>query len=192
MDEYLSSRNMTKIFGLAGKLAYAVFSMNQTILNSQEKLGWTETDPLLADPLPSTTWVPVQSFYEFLDNSKFATSKSLDQAFASTENFLINYSQLSAYLAVNDTRNAIFSFCDMLLFTYNMTEGFHDSYFQTINTLSLIQAQGGFSSNLFSNFFGVSSDLMAMIAEIYYLDFINLFGVLGNLTYKLFVSSLIV
>lgn len=196
MNEYLTNRNMTKIFGLIGQLTYTALSINsELMLEKSGQLSWIETNPLEADPMNATYWITVESIYELLQASKFVSEPTLDYGFEATENFLLEFSSLISYLKVNDTRNAIFAFSDMLFYSHNMTVGLHDSFFEVLATFSKINTQvfgtsGVLLSNVISNLFWIISDVNAIWAQIYYLDIINLGKVVGDLNYRIFASSL--
>ena len=196
MNEYLTNRNMTKIFGLIGQLTYTALSINsELMLEKSGQLSWIETNPLEADPMNATYWITVESIYELLQASKFVSEPTLDYGFEATENFLLEFSSLISYLKVNDTRNVIFAFSDMLFYTHNMTVGLHDSFFEVLATFSKINTQvfgtsGVLLSNVISNLFWIISDVNAIWAQIYYLDIINLGKVVGDLNYRIFASSL--
>ena len=137
MNEYLTNRNMTKIFGLIGQLTYTALSINsELVLEKSAQLSWIETNPLEADPMNATYWITVESIYELLQASKFVSEPTLDYGFEATENFLLEFSSLISYLKVNDTRNAIFAFSDMLFYSHNMTVGLHDSFLEVLATFS--------------------------------------------------------
>lgn len=196
MNEYLTNRNMTKIFGLIGQVTYTALSINnELMLEKSGQLSWIETNPLEADPMNATYWITVESIYELLQASKFVSEPTLDYGFEATENFLLEFSSLISYLKVNDTRNVIFAFSDMLFYTHNMTVGLHDSFFEVLATFSKINTQvfgtsGVLLSNVISNLFWIISDVNAIWAQVYYLDIINLGKVVGDLNYRIFASSL--
>jgi len=96
MNEYLHNRNMTVIFNLVGKFAITCLKMDPTILT--HSLTYTETDPLSADPFSVYYWVPLESLYEFLENSKLPTEPSLDLAANATANFIIEVMNTISYL----------------------------------------------------------------------------------------------
>jgi len=95
MNEYLHNRNMTIIFDLLGKFTITCLKMDESILTHW--LGYTETDPLAADPFSTYYWTPLESVYEFLENSKLASEESLDLAANSTANFIIEVMNTIAY-----------------------------------------------------------------------------------------------
>ena len=196
MNEYLTNRNMTKIFGLIGQLTYTALSINsELMLEKSGQLSWIETNPLEADPMNATYWITVETIYELLQASKFVSEPTLDYGFEATENFLLEFSSLISYLKVTDTRHAIFAFSDMLFYSHNMTVGLHDSFFEVLATFSKINTQvfgtsGVLLSNVISNLFWIISDVNAIWAQIYYLDIINLGKVVGDLNYRIFASSL--
>lgn len=120
---------MTNIAYLTGNLLYTCFSINQEVFTTSKNLQWTETYGLTPDPVNASIWVPLESFYEFWLNANFSNQGGyLLEATEATENFLLQYSAMISYLAVNDTRNTIFSISDMCVFLYNMTEGWTNTY----------------------------------------------------------------
>jgi hypothetical protein len=196
MNEYLTNRDMTKIFGLIGQMTYTAFNINSELMNSNHKLQWTETNPFAPDPMNATFWVPMQMAYEFLYASQFATNTSLDQAFIALENFFLEYTLLHNYLRVNDTRNAIFAFADMMFYAHNMTVGIHNSFFEILTTFSQVGTQvfgtsGALLSNFKTNFFWILSDANSIWTQIYYYDVISLSRVTGKLVYNVFASGLV-
>jgi len=96
MNEYLHNRNMTKIFGQLGKFVITCLQMDPSILT--HSLAYTETDPLSVDPFSIYYWVPLESVYEFLENSKLPTEHSLDLAANATANFIIEVMNTITYL----------------------------------------------------------------------------------------------
>lgn len=79
MNEYLTNRNMTKIFGMIGQLTYTALSINnELMLEKSGHLSWIETNPLEADPMNATYWITVETIYELLQASKFVSEPTLD------------------------------------------------------------------------------------------------------------------
>ena len=189
MNEYLHNRNLTVIFDLLGKFTITCLKMDPSILT--HKLTYTETDPLAADPFSTYYWTPLESVYEFLENSKLATGPSLDLAANSTANFIIEVMNTISYFQLNDTRNAIFAISDSLFYTHDMLKGWHDTLSETFSTFGKISWTGAsIGSNLKSQWFWVLNQSMGIWAESYYLDFISLSRVLGKFWYSLFIVGL--
>ena len=76
-----------------------------------------------------------------------------------------------------------------------MTVGYHDTIMQTINTIGLIgsnvfNGSGVFTSNIIGNLFWIISDVNSIWSQAYYLDFITMGRVTGDLIFRVFTSSL--
>jgi len=95
MNEYLHNRNLTTIFDLLGKFTITCLKMDPSVLT--HKLTYTETDPLAASPFSTYYWTPLESAYEFLENSKLVSETSLDIAANSTANFIIEVMNTISY-----------------------------------------------------------------------------------------------
>lgn len=189
MNEYLHNRNMTIIFDLLGKFTITCFQMDPSILT--HSLRYTETDPLSADPFSTIYWTPLESVYEFLENSKLASEVSLDLAANATANFIIEVMNTVTYFQLNDTRNAIFAISDSMFYLHDMLQGWHDTTAETLTTLSKISFTGAqIGANLKTGWFWILSQSMGIWAESYYMDFINLSRVAGKCWYNLFVINL--
>lgn len=84
------------IFNLLGKFAITCLKMDESII--PKRLAYTETDPLQADPFSVFYWIPLESTYEFLENSRLVSEPTLDLAANSTANFIIEVMNTISYL----------------------------------------------------------------------------------------------
>ena len=87
---------MTTIFNLMGKFAITCLKMDESII--PKRLAYTETDPLKADPFSVFYWIPLESIYEFLENSRLVSEPTLNLAANSTANFIIEVMNTISYL----------------------------------------------------------------------------------------------
>ncbi len=191
VGEYLLNRNMTLISNYAGQLVYTVFHLSSQV---KTPLTYTETNPLAPNPMKNWVWVPLEATYHFMTHAGLVSETSLDLCESSTANFFLDFLAGIGYEKDGDFRNMVFAFSDALTYTHGMVEGCHDTGVEVGSTWGQINQQvfkqGKFWKNLFGHTFGLISDGMFLSSEIYYNDWINMFGAIGNMFNKVLVKDL--
>ena len=189
--EYILNRNMTLIAEMSGQLVYTIIHIPKT------QLTFTETNPFAPNPLVDWLWIPFEATYHFLTRSGTVTAESLGQAEGSMANFVLDVEAAVTFQKQKDYRNAFFAYSDALSYLHGAVQGSHDTWFEFSDTWSMINTQvfkvkGAFFKNIKTNFFGIMFNEVPFIsAELFYGDWINLFGAFGLTFDKILVKDLV-
>jgi hypothetical protein len=192
--EYILDRNMTAIMGYAGQMAYTVFHVSSGPV-SRQPLTYTETNPLASNPMKSWAWVPLESAFHFLTRAQLTTEAPLAECEGSTANFFLDIFAGFGYEKNSEYRNMVFAFSDAMTYSHGMVEGCHDTGVEIGATWGQINQQvfkqGKFWSNLFGRIAGLLLlDGTFLASQIYYGDYINLFGAAGDMFNRVLVKGL--
>lgn len=192
--EYILNKNMTLISELTGELMYTIFHITG-MPPSAKPLTYTETNPLAANPMKDWIWVPLEATFHFLTESKFVSESPLALCESSNANFVLDIFAGIGYEKNGELRNMMYAFSDALTYTHGIVEGCHDTGAEIGATWGQVNTQvfkaGKFWSNFASSLVGIFLvDGPWLTAEIFYSDFISMFGALGNVFYRVLVKDL--
>jgi hypothetical protein len=190
LAEFLTTQNYTRIAFLSGEIATLVFVLNEKDLMLGRKyspLGYTEADPLAPNPINDLLWIIFEGAYKFTVNSQLASKQVIQQCQEGTLNMVLLNGKALDYWRTGDRKNAWFTFADGLTFAHQIVDGCYHTGVEISTTVENIKEHGQISKNLLSNLFFVISGLMGTWSQIYHQDWLNMIGVLGGLTYKVFV-----
>lgn len=186
---YLTTSNYTQIAFLSGQIAnLALISEDEYMLNTRfAPLRFTEGDPLAPNPINDVMWIIFEGLYQFGVNSRMASKARLQGCQNSVLNMvLINKQALKAWKE-NDRKTAWFTFADSMTLAHSIVDDCYHMSSEISTTIKNIRKNGQIGKNLLHNLFFVISGLLGTWSQIYYGDYLNLLGVLGGITYRVFV-----
>jgi hypothetical protein len=185
LTEFLTSKNYTNVAFLSGELTSLIFILEEEMTTP---VSHSDTDPLGPSPIGSETlWIVFEGIYKFLVNSKLAAQPDVLKCQEGTLNMALLDEKAYELYRKGDNKNAWFTFTDSLTFTHDIVDGCYHTGKETLNSISNIRKQGQISKNLLHNLYFVVSGLAGAWSQIYHRDWLNLIGVLGGLTYRVFV-----
>lgn len=192
--EWITSRNITKIAFYAGQITSYILVIEENSTDSTAPLKYTEFDPFAANPMNKYVWDTFEGLYKFMLNSKLANETNTKHCQEGILNLAYLNEKAVEYYFNGDNVMAWFSFADSLSFTRQIFEG---CYYTTLDTAATVKKikeqiidQGKIGDNLKANLYQVISGVVGSWSQVYYYDWINLLGQLGDLTFRTFVYGL--
>lgn len=186
---YLTTQNFTQIAFLSGQITnLALISDDEDLLNTRfPPLRFTDADPLAPNPINDVMWTIFEGLYQFGVNAQIASKARLQGCQNASLNMaLFNEQAFKAWLS-NDYKSAWFAFSDSMTFAHSIVDECYHMSSEISTTIQNIREHGQISQNLLHNLFFVISGVFGTWSQIYYGDYLNLLGVLGGITYRVFV-----
>ena len=189
--EYMFTKNITNMCYYAGQItSYALVIENNT---ASAPLRYTEFDPLSPNPINDIMWNIFEGMYKFVTSSKLATLNTTKKCQEGILNMIAYDEKAFEFYKKGDGKNAWFSAADSLTFSRNIFEGCYQTGSEISETSSKIKQQiidqGKIVENITKNLYYVISDVVSLWSQIFYQDWINLFGLLGDLTFRILVDG---
>ncbi len=196
LSELMVDSNYTQISFLTGQIiSYSfVIETDDPVLNFEpmmtpyeSPLRYLPNDPLAKDPLEQPLWNGMEGTFKFLHGSKLATKDSLLDCQEGIVNMIL-FTQKSKELSgkKNKEKESVFALIDGIGYSNQLFTGCVSSLSETGHTLKNIPWKK-IPSNFSRNAGRIISAATATYAQVYYKDWLNLSGVVGDLFYRIVV-----
>eukprot|EP00343_Euplotes_focardii_P000182 CAMPEP_0205801640 /NCGR_PEP_ID=MMETSP0205-20121125/3676_1 /ASSEMBLY_ACC=CAM_ASM_000278 /TAXON_ID=36767 /ORGANISM="Euplotes focardii, Strain TN1" /LENGTH=210 /DNA_ID=CAMNT_0053066685 /DNA_START=743 /DNA_END=1375 /DNA_ORIENTATION=+ len=194
LANYMASPNLTYISGLAGEITRLTFVLEKEdpLLADYiplTPLGYHPTDPLASSPITKGLWSVLEGAFKFLLNSKSASLEATQDCQEGSINLVYFNQHAYQFHSKGKSKDAYFTFADGLGFSRQAFEGCTTMVSEFGTTFKKVIHGGHIGDNIKSNIVSIISGGMGTWAELYHKDWISLLGVLGDLTFKIFVHG---
>jgi hypothetical protein len=191
LTELLTTKNYTNVAFLSGQIATYIFVLDDEDFYMARKGGltYTEADPLAPNPINDVMWIIFEGGYKFLINSQMASKAQIQTCQEGTLNMVLLDEKALELYKKGDHKNAWFTFADSLTFSHQIVDGCYHMGKEIGHTIGQIKEHGQIGKNILHNLYFIISGVMSTWSQIYYKDWLNMIGVLGGLTYRIFVAG---
>jgi hypothetical protein len=187
LTEILTTKNYTNLFFYTGEMTNYIFVLEEEDY-VPSPVTYTEGDPLGPNPINNVLlWTIFEGLFEFGVNSQLASRANILKCQENTLNMILLDIQAYNLLRKGDGKDAWFALTDSFTFAHNIVDGCYHTGKEIVKTIENIKEKGQVKKNLLHNLYFVVSGLFGTWSQVYYHDWINLLGVLGGLTYRVFV-----